>query len=92
MKTGRGKPGHFMQNWERIMKLKVQARNLQSGDRIGSGEIVRSIQTGLRTPRGKVEVMLHSDRKDRMALWGAYTEINVERSWEQAQTVYEAES
>lgn len=63
------------------MKLKVQAASLQIGDIVGSGEKVISVQAGVKTPKGKVEVMLENAAKHymRTALWGSYTMINVER-------------
>lgn len=59
---------------------KVQARALQSGDLVGSGEVVKGVSAGLHTPRGKVEVVLEKNGKIRFSLWGAYTMINVTRS------------
>jgi hypothetical protein len=58
---------------------KIQARALQVGDLVGSGETVKGVAAGLRTPRGKVEVILEKDGRTRMSLWGAYTMINVRR-------------
>jgi MOSC domain-containing protein YiiM len=58
---------------------KVQARNLQPGDRVGSGEIVLSVSAGVRTPCGKVEVVLEKNGRARMSLWGSHTLINVAR-------------
>lgn len=65
------------------MKIRVQARNLQPGDVTGSGERVVKVETGVRTPKGKVEVFLRPRILAdgiRKAIWGAYTEINVERA------------
>jgi hypothetical protein len=70
------------------MKIKVQARNLQRGDITGSGEVVRSVGPA-RIPRGygpyqsdKVEVELNAlkNARTRVTVWGAYTEIGVERA------------
>lgn len=68
------------------MKIKVQAQHLQPGDIIGSGEkVISNPQAGVRTPKGKVEVLLETYRVDgskmftRLATWGKYTMINVER-------------
>jgi len=63
------------------MKIKVQAQHLQPGDVVGSKEIVARVEAGARTPPGKVEVTL-CGRNDsiRGALWGKYTQINVERA------------
>jgi hypothetical protein len=60
-------------------KLKVPARSLQVGDAVGSGEIVASVTTALRTPRGNVEVMLEKNGRRRLSFWGADTLINVTR-------------
>lgn len=64
------------------MKLKVQAQHLQPGDVVGSGEIVSSVSAGTRTPKGKVEVCLDRGPAFRMAIWGKYTMINIERAEE----------
>jgi hypothetical protein len=61
------------------MKLNVQARYLQAGDVIGSGETVTYAGRGAHTPAGKVEVWLLRNGRDRQAFWGLYTRINVER-------------
>lgn len=60
-------------------RVKVQARDLQRGDVTGSGETVVRVSSGLRTPRGKVEVYLEKNGRQRLAFWGAYTTINVNR-------------
>ena len=59
--------------------LKVQARAMQRGDLIGSGETVVWVGAGARTPRGRVEVTLEQDGHRRTLIWGAYTMINVRR-------------
>jgi hypothetical protein len=59
---------------------KVSARLMQKGDVVGSGETVISVSAGVRTPRGKVEVILERDGERRTAVWGAYTLINVRRA------------
>ena len=61
------------------MKTKVQAMSLQPGDKVGSGEIVLQTSQGVRTPPGKIEVVLAKEGKSRLAVWGKYTMINVER-------------
>lgn len=58
------------------MKLKVQAQHLQPGDVVGSGESVKHVSAGTRTPKGKVDVQLST----RFTQWGKYTLINVERA------------
>jgi hypothetical protein len=58
---------------------KIPARALQSGDQIGSGETIVSVSAGIRTPRGRVEVVLEKDGRRRSAIWGASTVINVQR-------------
>lgn len=59
-----------------MVKLKVQAQHLQPGDIVGSGEIIKSVQIGLYTPKGKCEVKTNS----RSCHWGKYTLISVERA------------
>lgn len=59
--------------------MKVAARYLQVGDRVGSGEVVTWCGVGARTPRGKIEVHLDCDGRHRFAVWGASTMINVRR-------------
>ena len=65
------------------MKLRVQAQYLQPGDIVGSGETVNNVQEGLNTPKGKCEVVLNKTKDGilfkRIAFWGKYTMINVER-------------
>lgn len=58
------------------MKLKVQAQHLRPGDIVGSGEVVKHVSAGTLTPKGKVDVWLDT----RMASWGKYTIIGVERN------------
>lgn len=57
---------------------KRTARDLQSGDVIGSGETVVRVAAGVRTPRGKVEVTLRRpDGTHRTGIWNAGTKIGV---------------
>jgi hypothetical protein len=58
---------------------KIPARALLNGDQVGSGETIVSVNAGVRTPRGMVEVTLEKDGRYRRALWGAFTIINVRR-------------
>jgi hypothetical protein len=59
---------------------RVQARVLQPGDIVGTGETIVSVSAGVRTPRGKVEVVLtKADGHRRMSIWGAYTMIGIKR-------------
>ena len=62
-----------------MQPLKVPARYLIPGDQVGSGEIVAGVSAGVRTPRGKVEVILEKDGRRRCAIWGASTAINIKR-------------
>lgn len=64
------------------MKIKVQAQHLQPGDIVGSGEKVINVSAGVRTPKGKIDVMLKhpENEKGRLSHWGKYTMINVERA------------
>jgi hypothetical protein len=59
--------------------IKVPARALQRGDVTGSGETVVSVSAGVRTPRGKVDVILDKGERRRMSLWCASTIISVRR-------------
>lgn len=59
--------------------MKVAALYLQPGDIVGSGETVFATSTGIRTPRGKIEVYLRKGDKDRMSYWGRSTQINITR-------------
>lgn len=61
-------------------KEKVPARYMLPGDRTGSGETVVWVGIGVRTPRGKVEVLLENNGSRRLAIWGASTLINVRRA------------
>lgn len=71
-----------------MTKIKVQAQHLLPGDIVGSGEkVISSPQSGVRTAKGKVEVLLETDRYvdgskifTRLAVWGKYTQITVERA------------
>jgi hypothetical protein len=58
---------------------RIQARFLQPGDVVGTGETIVSVSAGARTPRGKVEVTLDRDGSRRTTLWGAYTLIGIKR-------------
>lgn len=64
-----------------MVKLKVQAQQLQPGDIVGSGEIVHSlIISSVRWPSNKVCVNFSKNGEDsRSAIWGKYTMINIER-------------
>jgi hypothetical protein len=62
-----------------LQSLKAPARHLMAGDRVGSGETIVSVSAGIRTPRGKVEVVLEKGERRRCAIWGAHTVINVKR-------------
>lgn len=63
-------------------RIRVQARALQPGDQLGSGEKVARVSVGAFTPRGKVEVILSNRDNDgvsRICIWGSYTQIGVTR-------------
>jgi hypothetical protein len=62
-----------------IQSKKIPARAPLNGDQVGSGETIVSVNAGVRTPRGKVEITLEKDGRCRRALWGAHTVINVRR-------------
>lgn len=64
-----------------MVKLHIQAQHLQPGDIVGSGEMVSSVASGTKIPKGKVEIYLDNlDRQTfRMSYWGKYTMINIER-------------
>lgn len=59
---------------------KVPARYLSKGDLTGSGEIIVNVSAGVRTPPGRVEVVLEKDGHRRLAIWRASTVINVRRA------------
>jgi hypothetical protein len=59
---------------------KVAARHLMKGDRVGSGETIVNVATGLHTPRGKIEVTLEKDGRRRLAFWGVSTVISIRRA------------
>lgn len=61
------------------MKLKIQAQHLQPGDIVGSGEKIVHVSAGVRTPKGKVDVLLKNGEASRWSQWGKYTMIGVER-------------
>lgn len=62
------------------MKLKVQAQHLQPGDIVGSGEAVKAITiSSTKWPSSKVQIVLGNDR---VAYWGKYTDININRPWQ----------
>lgn len=83
--TGARMP-HFFN--EDDMKIKVQARNLQRGDVLtGNGAVVCSVSAGIRTPARKVEVTHEKRGHKRTDIWGAYTEITVERADKKADGV-----
>ena len=61
------------------MKLRIQAQQLQPGDIVGSGEVVKQIiLNSIQWPSNKVKVTLFKNNQ-RTVLWGKYTMINVER-------------
>lgn len=62
------------------MTTRIAARALKSGDVTnGTGERVLSVSAGVRTPRGKVDVVLEKDGCTRTATWGAGALIGVNR-------------
>lgn len=62
------------------MKARVLARDMLPGDRVGSGETIVAVSAGVRTPAGKVDVILDRAGRRRVASWNARTEINVTRA------------
>jgi hypothetical protein len=59
---------------------RIPARALKFDDvTTGTGERVLGVSAGVRTPRGKVEVVLEKDACTRTATWGAGTLIGVTR-------------
>lgn len=62
------------------MRIGIEARDLQVGDRLASGQIVKERPSrGLKTPTGKVDIVLEGRRGEYVATWGARTEIGVDR-------------
>jgi len=59
--------------------VKVPARHLLRGDVTGSGEVVLSVSTGAKTPRGMVDVLLQKGERKRAAIWNARTIVGVRR-------------
>lgn len=61
------------------MKIKVQAQHLQTGDIVGSGEVVDHVViNSTQWPSSKVMVVL-GNGASRHPIWGKYTQINVIR-------------
>lgn len=58
---------------------KTPARYLHPRNVTASGETVRNVSAGVRTPRGKVEVILEKPGRSRLAVWAASTVIGVRR-------------
>lgn len=54
---------------------RVPAYGLRPGDVVSSGETVVETYAGIRTPRGKLQVVLDGPRGRRSAIWGRYTLI-----------------
>lgn len=62
------------------MKLRIQAQHLQPGDIVVSGETVdKVIRNTISLPSHKCYVYLKKNEELRIATWGKYTMINVER-------------
>lgn len=58
----------------------ILARYLRHGDvTAGSGETIVNVSAGVRTPRGKVDVVLAKNGRQRVAQWGASTMVAVVR-------------
>jgi hypothetical protein len=64
----------------KAVTVQIPARSLIAGDVVGSGETIITVQRGVRTPAGKVEVVLDRAGIRRRSLWGASTLINARRS------------
>ena len=63
-----------------IEKMRVQAQHLESGDIVGSGEVIYGVvRAGINIPTGKVMVTLNDGAKRRTSFWGKYTLIGIER-------------
>lgn len=61
------------------MKVRIQAQHLQPGDIVGSGEVVTQVTIdSIHWSSKQVQVKLNP----RIAYWGKYTMINVERKEE----------
>ncbi|WP_157083713.1 hypothetical protein [Bradyrhizobium manausense] len=61
-------------------KQRVQAQHLRQGDYLpATRNTVVSVSRGIRTPSGKVEVTLATSLGMRVSVWGARTEISIER-------------
>ena len=65
---------------KKVIAIQVPARSMIAGDVISSDETIVTVQRGVRTPAGKVEVVLDKGGARRRSLWGASTLINARRS------------
>lgn len=63
---------------------RIPAYALQLGDIVGSGEKVAQTYAGVRTPRGKIHVVLDGPKGRRVALWGKFTIVGARRAGEQS--------
>lgn len=62
------------------MKLRIQVQHLQPGDIVGNGEVVdKVIRNAISLPSNRCYVYLKTNDELRIATWGKYTTINVER-------------
>ena len=62
----------------KFLKLPVHA--LQRGDvTAATGETIMHVSSGVRTPRGKTDVVLAKDGRTRTAVWNRHTIINIRR-------------
>jgi hypothetical protein len=61
-----------------IIKIPVRALHAFIGDTVsGSGETIITVSVGVRTPRGKVDIVLEKNGRRRTGTWGANTIIGV---------------
>lgn len=59
--------------------MKTPVHMLSPGDVLkGSGETVVNISAGIKTPKGRIEVVLSKNNNKRLAVWGKYTIVVIE--------------
>jgi hypothetical protein len=63
-----------------MAELKLPVYALQTGDVTnGTRETVLSVSAGVRTPRGKMEIVLEKNGRMRLTIWGRHTLVSVTR-------------
>ncbi len=61
------------------MAEKLRVHQLRAGDVLrGSGETIVSASAGIKTPAGKIDVVLSKGERRRCAAWGKHTIVSIE--------------